>query len=213
DSLMKDPRYTQAQNEKLPPKIGSKLELFDCITCDKCVPVCPNDANFTYVLPTIEIPVIKLRPRAGGGWDREVGAPLAIKEKHQIATYADFCNECGNCDVFCPEDGGPYVLKPRFFGSHAEWARLPTHDGFFVERVAGADRIHGRFGGKEYALSLASGRATYAGEGFLLTFAEAEPEATMSGSATGEVDLTYFHIMNWLRKAVLDRSTLNYVNA
>jgi putative selenate reductase len=210
---MKDPRYGQAQNDKLPPKIGSRLELFDCITCDKCVPVCPNDANFTYVLPKIQIPVVKLRPREGGGWDREESAPLAIEEKHQIATYADFCNECGNCDVFCPEDGGPYVLKPRFFGSHAEWARLPTHDGFFVEPGAGPGRIHGRFNGKEYTLSLANGRASYAGEGFELAFSESEPEATMSGTASGEVDLTYFYIMSWLRKAVLDRSTLNYVNA
>ena len=26
-----------------PRKIGSHLKLFDCVSCDKCVPVCPND--------------------------------------------------------------------------------------------------------------------------------------------------------------------------
>ena len=39
-----------------------------------------------------------------------------IKEIMQIACYADFCNECGNCDTFCPEYGGPYIKKPTFFG-------------------------------------------------------------------------------------------------
>jgi putative selenate reductase len=28
---------------------------------------------------------------------------------------ADFCNDCGNCDTFCPEHEGPYLQKPRFF--------------------------------------------------------------------------------------------------
>ena len=30
------------------PTPGSHLALFDCVNCDKCVPVCPNDANFVY---------------------------------------------------------------------------------------------------------------------------------------------------------------------
>src|SRR5262245_27579051 len=40
-----EPRYRAAANRKEPRKIGSRLWLFDCINCDKCVPVCPNDAN------------------------------------------------------------------------------------------------------------------------------------------------------------------------
>jgi putative selenate reductase len=43
-----DPRYRWAQNHGTPRKIGSKLWLYDCIDCEKCVPVCPNDANFAY---------------------------------------------------------------------------------------------------------------------------------------------------------------------
>ena len=46
----------RAANRKPPRKIGRHLQLFDCITCDKCVPVCPNDANFTFVLPRCECP-------------------------------------------------------------------------------------------------------------------------------------------------------------
>ncbi len=43
-----DPRYRAAQNRAVPKKIDSHLVTFDCITCDKCIPVCPNDANFAY---------------------------------------------------------------------------------------------------------------------------------------------------------------------
>ena len=43
-----DPRYCAAQNRAVPKKIDSHLVTFDCITCDKCIPVCPNDANFSY---------------------------------------------------------------------------------------------------------------------------------------------------------------------
>ncbi len=44
-------RYTAAKTGKPPRKIGSHLKLFDCINCDKCIPVCPNDANFVYETP------------------------------------------------------------------------------------------------------------------------------------------------------------------
>ncbi|PYQ46304.1 MAG: glutamate synthase, partial [Acidobacteria bacterium] len=43
-----DPRYQAEKNRVAPRKIGSHLALFDCINCDKCLPVCPNDANFVY---------------------------------------------------------------------------------------------------------------------------------------------------------------------
>src|SRR5207245_852874 len=43
-----DPRYQAEKNRVAPRKIGSHLALFDSINCDKCLPVCPNDANFVY---------------------------------------------------------------------------------------------------------------------------------------------------------------------
>ena len=91
----------------------------------------------------------KLR-REGDGWAwRERGRSLALEEKHQIANFADFCNECGNCDVFCPEDGGPYVVKPRFFGSEADWRRVgPTATASIVARARPrATVMLGRFEG------------------------------------------------------------------
>jgi putative selenate reductase len=85
-------RYRRDYNDRPPRKVHSDLQLLDCLSCDKCIPACPNDANFTFVLADREAP-------------------------HQIGNFADLCNDCGNCDVFCPEDGGPHRVKPRFFAS------------------------------------------------------------------------------------------------
>ena len=43
-----DPRYRSPANKKYPNRVQSHLVTFDCLTCDKCIPVCPNDANFIY---------------------------------------------------------------------------------------------------------------------------------------------------------------------
>jgi putative selenate reductase len=78
-----------------------------------------------------------------------------VRERRQIATFQDFCNDCGNCDTFCPEDGGPYLEKPRFFGSLEAWRRHARHDGFFVKRLDGADLMWGRVAGVAYRLVVA----------------------------------------------------------
>lgn len=202
-----DPRYAKAKNSALPKKIGTHLVLFDCVTCDKCVPVCPNDANFTYVLPRGEVPVVKLR-LDGGAWTSRTEGSLRFDKKHQLANFADFCNECGNCDVFCPEDGGPYIVKPRFFGTRGFWAQSKERDGFFIEGAA----VHGRFSGREYALALRDGEAEYSGPGFSVTYRPEDPAGTARGTAEGEVDLTYALIMDLLRKALMAPDAVSYVN-
>jgi len=220
EALLRDPRYADPANRKQPPKVGTKLWLFDCLTCDKCIPVCPNDANFTYPLPKLEIPVVKLHAVAGGGFTREQGAPLKVEKRHQVATFADLCNECGNCDVFCPEDGGPYVLKPRFFGSEASFSASgeegshAVHDGVFLRRDAEADLMLGRFQGRTFRVERRAGKVAFSGPGFDVRFAADAPEDTIEGQvADGTIiDLTYFRILDLLRQGVLDEATVNYLN-
>jgi putative selenate reductase len=207
-----DPRYAEPHNRRTPRKIGRSLQLFDCITCDKCVPVCPNDANFTFVLPASEIPIVKFR-KDGEAWRRWEEGTFKIGETHQIGNFADFCNDCGNCDVFCPEDGGPYVVKPRLLGSREAWDLAPTRDGFLLDRHQSREIVMGRFAGQEYRLEVSDGQAAYSGAGFAVTFAEADPDHTIDGDATSIVDLTYFQIMNALRKAILASSEVNYVTS
>jgi putative selenate reductase len=148
-----DPRYRAPQNRAVPRKIGSHLALFDCINCDKCVPVCPNDANFVYETRAFEADYQNYRVENGRAVP-VAGGRFHVREAHQIANFQDFCNECGNCDVFCPEDGGPYIEKPRFFGSLEAWRRLKERDGFFARRQGEVDLIWGRIRGLEYHLEV-----------------------------------------------------------
>ncbi|HAZ08879.1 MAG TPA: glutamate synthase [Elusimicrobia bacterium] len=208
----RDPRYAAARHSGLPKKVGSRLVLFDCLTCDKCVPVCPNGANFAYALPRGEVPIVKLR-REGNSWTSRTEGSLRFDKKHQLANFADFCNECGNCDVFCPEDGGPYVVKPRFFGTRGSWERDQDRDGFALEREEGAETVHGRFSGREYGLVVSGDEVDYTGPGFLVRYRPADPAGTARGRAEGEVDLTYALIMDLLRKALFAPDAINYVNS
>jgi putative selenate reductase len=122
------------------------------LSCSKCVPACPNDAVFEVEIePFIgEMPVIEIEC---GAW-REVGRRLyrALKPT-QIAIFADACNDCGNCDVFCPEDGGPHIEKPRFFGSFESWRRAAPLSGFVITKEGGAVVLRGRMTGGEFALT------------------------------------------------------------
>lgn len=216
------PRYRKAQNTALPRKIGSRLYLFDCINCDKCIPVCPNDANFSYEVGPVEEQYRNLR--VGPGGVEEVGIfTFRLEKSHQIANFSDFCNECGNCDTFCPEDGGPYVVKPRFFGSMEAWRRHADRDGFFVtapEASASARRMYGRIDGREYLLELESsaGLARFSDDALGVTVALAEGKVSEirvePGAPAGhQLDMSRYHIMKAVLEGVTDMRRVNYVNS
>ncbi|HLL54025.1 MAG TPA: hypothetical protein VK447_10785 [Myxococcaceae bacterium] len=155
--VLGDARYTAKNNSAVPRRLGSKLWFFDCVSCDKCIQVCPNDANFAIELPEplfaeAKLPDLVVR---AGALVEEGERLFKLKDRHQLATFADFCNECGNCDIFCPEEGGPYLVKPRFFGSRAQMEEAPPRlEGFAVERQGGVDRIVGRHEGQKLSLEL-----------------------------------------------------------
>jgi len=204
-----NPRYARARNWRPPRKVGSRLELFDCLTCDKCVPVCPNDAVFTFKPLRTEMPVERAHfedAKNTWRWEREKSRVLTAK--HQIGIFADFCNKCGNCDVFCPEEGGPHLEKPRFYGTEADWRRFAPEDGFYVEPL----RMLGRIKGKEYRLEQRGDRVTFAGHGFELAFTAGDPQNTLEGEAEHPVDFTPYHVMKLLREALTGPKAVNYVS-
>ncbi|MEI7634695.1 MAG: 4Fe-4S dicluster domain-containing protein [bacterium] len=164
-----DPRFQRSRNSSAPPRNDSRLGFFDCISCGKCVPVCPNNAIFWHPTPLREIAYTNfVIMRAGCPRSRVIGAgdavrPAAggtfiIRKPLQIAITADACNECGNCDTFCPEHGGPYRQKPCIFTNHERWRRDGRHNGFLVHRGGEWAEIHGRFAGYEHSLRMPSDR-------------------------------------------------------
>jgi len=128
-SLIEDPRYPASANTKSPRQIDSVLELYDCINCDLCIQACPNDAIFSYEADPIEVD------------------GLAIRESHQLAVFEGACNECSNCEIYCPESGAPFIEKEILFLTRASFDESEL-DGF----CRAGEVLHARLGGKEYEL-------------------------------------------------------------
>jgi len=154
-----DPRY-RAGALRPPRRIGRRLATFDCVNCDKCLPACPNDANFVYETEPLSVEYRDYRVE-GGRAVAVAGGTFAVDERHQIGNFQDFCNDCGNCDTFCPEDGGPYRVKPRFFGSLAAWRAQAPRDGLYVRPREGGAVAWARLRGVEYRLELDGERAVF----------------------------------------------------
>ncbi len=212
DRMLSDPRYAAADNATPPKKMGTRLTLFDCMTCDKCIPVCPNDANFVLATPKGQLPIERLM-RNGAGWRIETMGVITHDKPWQIGVFADACNECGNCDVFCPEDGAPYLSKPLFFGSVAAWAQTPTRDGFAYEKVGDGLRIHARLKGRVVSLETEGSKVRYRGNGFDLRLDPVDPAGSAEGLCDGPVDLAPLRIMELIRSAVTAPDAVNYISA
>jgi putative selenate reductase len=148
-----NPRYRWARNKGVPRKIGSKLSFYDCLNCDKCIPACPNDANFVYETPAAEIAYDNFQLRSDG-IRRIAGGVFHVHKARQFANFADVCNECGNCQILCPEDGGPFIEKPRFFGSVEAYRKDARDNGFHLLFQGSRRTIFGTIGGKAYLLIL-----------------------------------------------------------
>ncbi|MFZ4401526.1 MAG: 4Fe-4S dicluster domain-containing protein, partial [Bacteroidales bacterium] len=81
--------------------------------CNICVTVCPNFANYAYqIIPqSIHLPKAVATEK---GVILEEYKIYEVKQSTQIINIADFCNECGNCETFCPTSGAPFKEKPHF---------------------------------------------------------------------------------------------------
>jgi putative selenate reductase len=115
-AALHDPRrngdYTRAGTAHLPRRVDHVLEPWGCVACNLCVTVCPNDAFFRLPTP----------------------AGLDVPGAHQYLLLAELCNRCGNCGVFCPEQGDPAEVKPALFLSRACFS-LSDRPGFLLSRA------------------------------------------------------------------------------
>lgn len=81
--------------------------------CNICIGVCPNFANISFEAVKANIPIYKISNN--GSINTEIVDYLNIEQTNQIFNIGDFCNECGNCNTFCPTNGAPYITKPKFY--------------------------------------------------------------------------------------------------
>ncbi len=213
---IENPRYHYANNKTGPRKVGSHLVVWDCLNCDKCFPVCPNDANFCFDVEPVDLKYFIVEVNENG-WNKTEGGGFRIEKVNQIANFADACNDCGNCDVFCPEDGGPYIEKPRFFGSLSSFRQHKNLSGFYLEIKQNKSTLTGRFKDREFELTWDSILDRYvfsSGTAAIETNASTHEikRASLINTKTGVIDMQYYHAMSVLLKGMLNTSRVNFVN-
>ncbi|MCB9211695.1 MAG: putative selenate reductase subunit YgfK [Ignavibacteriales bacterium] len=81
--------------------------------CNICIGVCPNFANVSFEADIAKIPIYEII--INGSITSKISDYLNIEQTNQIFNIGDFCNECGNCNTFCPTSGAPYITKPKFY--------------------------------------------------------------------------------------------------
>ena len=105
-------------------------ETFRCLECNficnKCVEVCPNRANIAVKIP-------------------------GFKDENQILHLDALCNECGNCETFCPYDGAPYKDKFTLFGTERDFSDS-SNSGFFLLSEGDEVKFKLRLNDAEYFL-------------------------------------------------------------
>jgi putative selenate reductase len=96
----------------------AKREAARCLFCEDvcniCIGVCPNFSNVSFEAEKNEIPIWHINKKENDISIKKVDS-FIIKQGNQIFNIGDFCNECGNCDTFCPTNGAPYKTKPHFY--------------------------------------------------------------------------------------------------
>jgi hypothetical protein len=145
---------------------------------------------------------------------------FTIEKDRQIANYADFCNECGNCDTFCPEYGGPFIEKPSFYSSEETYRAAMPRDGFLVWQDDSGPAIRGRIKQHEYQLRFDAARRVYEfTDGGVTIDMSADDHAPIRATRAHTnaddhvVPLGVYHTMRHLLGGILDAATVHQVNA
>jgi putative selenate reductase len=86
--------------------------------CNSCVEVCPNRANLA----------------------------VSVNRQYQVLHMEGMCNECGNCETFCPYDSAPYKDKFTLYWNRQDFEDS-NNSGFVTEdKASGSFTV--RLGGK-----------------------------------------------------------------
>ena len=175
-----------------------------CLSCDTlcniCTTVCPNRANISYTVAPFKARTYKAICKNGKVLIKNNGI-FTVSQAHQVINIGDFCNECGNCTTFCPTSGSPYIEKPKFYLSMANFKKELS--GYFMDGPS----IFKRGGGKQ--VSLTENKKTYAYESKMIT-ASLDKEsfkvlaAEFNSLQDGEVDLTDAAELGFLYRSLKD---------
>lgn len=106
-----------------------------CLQCDEicniCTTVCPNFANYSYEIEPVNYYLQRAVKHADGDIEIQNEGLFEVNQKYQILNIGNFCNECGNCNTFCPTNSAPYKEKPKFWLTKSTFEL--AEEGFYLE--------------------------------------------------------------------------------
>ena len=149
---------------------------------------------------------------------REIGAdkPFRVEKSDQIANFADYCNHCGNCDTFCPEYDGPYLMKPSFFGSREAFEAGAPHDGFHVSQHEGQRTLLARIAGHTFELTQTAADAYRYADGTITLVSSPAgmrlAEHSSPPPPAHTIDMGRFHALATLLKGITADTKIHAVN-
>lgn len=101
----------------IPPVLTEKQAMQEasrCLMCDElcqiCVTVCPNLALQAYAIKPVKYNLQKVKNNTIAD-----NLQFTVDQHNQIVHIADWCNQCGNCNTFCPTTEAPYKEKPHIY--------------------------------------------------------------------------------------------------
>lgn len=116
----------------------ARQEASRCLYCDEicniCVSVCPNRANYSYLIKPTTYQLQKAVKKDDHTITFEEDNVFEISQQYQVLNIADFCNECGNCTTFCPTAGSPFKDKPKFHLTIKSFNG--SDDGYFLSKFS-----------------------------------------------------------------------------
>lgn len=116
----KETALSDRKNFKLITAALTKEEAIEeasrCLLCDEvcniCTTVCPNLAFHSYEIEPVKYELLQLLA-SDGKLESPESNNFEVSQKYQILHIADWCNQCGNCNTFCPTSGAPFEVKPH----------------------------------------------------------------------------------------------------
>lgn len=176
----------ERRNFSLVSRSLSALELRQeasrCLHCDElcniCTTVCPNFANYSYEIQPATYPIYSLSLDANGNVLCSTNGSFVINQAPQILNIANFCNECGNCNTFCPTNSAPYLNKPKLHLDRQSFDQAT--EGYYFETEKGIHLLH--FKAADYRCTLKHNAQNIRFEDEQLAFDLCLPEATVSNA-------------------------------
>jgi len=128
--------FNLVANTLMPGEV--RYEAGRCLLCDEvcsiCTTVCPNMAFFTYTIKPVQSDLEKIVPR-NGSFAVVADTKFSLNQQFQVLHIADWCNQCGNCQTFCPSADSPYEKKPHLFINRAAFDA--NTEGLFLQQDEG----------------------------------------------------------------------------